>query len=82
MDFSIFKKKNDLSTRFKISQIENDNVVLIRGLLGGSDDRQFAQFISAMSSAKAHYSEQGITIISEMFTNDEVKNGLKWGPTF
>jgi hypothetical protein len=54
-------------------QIENDNVVLIRGLLGGSDGRQFAQFISAMSSAKAHYSEQGITIISEMFTNDEVK---------
>lgn len=64
MDFSIFKK-TDLSTRFKISQIEkskinvDDNVVLIRGLLGGSDGRQYAQFNSA--------------ITSEMLTNDEVK---------
>jgi hypothetical protein len=86
MDFSIFEK-TDLNTRFKISQIEkakinvDDNVVLIRGLLGGSDGRQYAQFNSAMSSAIAHYSEQNIKIISEMLTNDTVKNVLKWGPT-
>ena len=86
MDFSIFKK-TDLSTRFKIVQIEkskinaDDNVVLIRGLIGGSDGRQYSPFNSAMSLVKAHYSEQNITIQSEMLTNDTVKNILKWGPT-
>ena len=42
MDFSIFDK-SDISTKFKIAQIEkakinsDENVVLIRGLIGGSD---------------------------------------------
>ena len=42
MDFSIFNK-TDLATRFKIAQIEksrinfDDNIVLIRGYLGGAE---------------------------------------------
>ena len=34
-----------------------------------------------MSAAKAHYAAQNITITSEMFINDVVKNVLKWSPT-
>ena len=86
LDYSIFNK-TDLSTRFKIAQIEkfrinfDDDIVLIRGLLGGSDHRQYAPFNSAMSLAKAHYAKQNITIKSEMQINDTVKNVLKWSPT-
>ena len=86
LDYSIFHR-TDLSTKFKIAQIEksrinfDDNIVLIRGLLGGSDHRQYAPFNSAMSLAKAHYAKQNIIIKSEMQLNDTVKNILKWSPT-
>ena len=86
MDFSIFKK-TDLATKFKIAQIErskinfDDNVVLIRGLLGGADGRQCSAFSAAMSKAKVHYAKQNITIQSDMYLNDTIKNILNWGPT-
>ncbi len=86
MDFSVFSK-TDLASRFKIAQMKktrinfDPNVVLIRGLLGGSDGRQYNQFNTAMSKAQAHYAKQNITITAEMYLNDTVKNILRWGPT-
>ena len=86
MDFSIFEKR-DLQTKIQVAQIKNlrvnkdDDVILFRGFVGGSDGRQYTHFNEAMAKAKIHYAHQGITLKSEMYINDVVKNSKRWGPT-
>ena len=86
MDFSIFDKR-DISAKIQIAQIENlrinkiDNVILFRGFVGGADGRQYTQFNTAMSRATVHYASKNIIIDSIMYTNDFIKNIMKWGPT-
>jgi hypothetical protein len=86
VDFTIFDRE-DLNTKLQIAQIErlrinqDKNVILIRGFVGGADGRQYTPFNTAMSEVKAHYAKQNIIIKSEMYTNDFVKNIMKWGPT-
>jgi hypothetical protein len=85
MDFSIFNRE-DFHTKLQIAQIQSlrtneEDAILIRGFVGGADGRQYTQFNTAMSEAKAYYAERNIIINCEMYTNDFVKNIMKWGPT-
>ena len=86
LDLSIFDKE-DFHTRLQMAQIDrlrvnkDENIVLIRGFVGGADGRQYTQFNTAMSEAKDLYAKQNIIIDSKMYTNDYVKNIMKWGPT-
>jgi hypothetical protein len=41
---------------------KDENVVLIRGFVGGADGRQYTQFNTAMSEAEAYYAKQNIII--------------------
>jgi hypothetical protein len=85
VDTSIFDSLN-ISDRIQIAQIrrlrvnKDPSTVLFRGFLGGEGGRQLEEFTRAMTKAQDLYRKQGITVISEMYDQDTIKNVLKLGP--
>lgn len=62
-------------------RINNDpGTVLLRAYIGASEGRQAVPVESAISLAKGYYAKRGITIISEIYHNDLIKNNLHWNP--
>lgn len=85
MDLSIYES-SDATARLHIDIIEgmrvnkSPHVILCRGFIGGSEGRQLEQITTAMSRAQDVYKSRGITLKSEMYTNDFIKNTMHWGP--
>ena len=60
---------------------KNPNIVLIRAFVGGSGGVQVEPLELAVERLIIKYNSRNITIIFEKYTNDKVRNVLKWSPS-
>lgn len=85
MDISVFEK-SDLESRLRFIEYDAikknlvSNKVLIRVMLGGSNGRQNAEVTRALFQVEQNFrlKRPDLTVCIESFTNDQVKNTLKW----
>ena len=59
---------------------KDPNIVLIRGFVGGSGSEQRDSLEKALQRLIIKYKSRNITILWEKYTNDYVRNILKWAP--
>lgn len=59
---------------------KNPNVILIRAFSGAHEGRSSEPFFTAIRRATQTFRERNITLEVEIYSNDRIKNVLRWSP--